>query len=940
MTWKQNPLPDKPEIPVRLPREAGGVGTLGRPVNLKSNYFQVEFESRETKLFHYDIKINDAVKDEDEKVATAAPLPVGLSKPAAAEESGGKGKRRKKGRGKGQKDSEATETTKEEAIAGVAAVGGSPDREKMTERRIPKAKRCRIFANFIEKNPGIFSNYRMAYDGEANAYCSKNPSQFVLNQPVKFFFVFDDEIDNRKKKYLIEWKLVQSAKISELLEHLPRLKALPPRSATIFQMLEVMFNYERSLKFATVGRNQFYSQDNPQFGENYRISDDKEGVIGFYCSLRARCGWKDTGCLMLNLDVSHTAFYTVQPLLTFLQNTSIIDDDIPRTLDRRAIDAIEKEIVKKDVRIVTIHGNYERRYKVTGVSKKNCLTHTFTVEKEGVSRQVNIVQYFQERYDFMIQYPELNCIKVGTKETLLPIEVCKIAPNQRIKGKLKDDETKNFIKQTAVKPQLRFQQVNNIVTANNFPQDRMLESLGVRIKANPVDFKGRVLDPPVVELMNGFKPRVERGQWRADRDRFLQPAALDHWAVLNFSRAKNLDDFIYELMMSARQRGMDVYEPYHVSQPLRPEEAERRLIEAHSKNKDVRIIVCVIEKEGNQYKIIKETGDRVLRVITQCVLSKNACRPNPATIGNILLKMNAKLGGVNHKSFYTAPPYRQLFAEPILVMGADVNHPPSQDRSTPSLVAVVGSLDPNACRYAVEVRHQAHRVEMIEEMKLITMNLLKQFYAQTKRKPTRIVMYRDGVSETQFNAVVAYELRAMRQACLELQPDGEYKPTMTFICVQKRHHTRLYAADSRDTDRSGNVLAGTVVDHTITSLSNRDFFLCSHAGIQGTSKPSHYTVLWDDCDMHMNQLQLLTYSLCHNYARCFRSVSIPTPVYYAHLAAARAKVHLAGAQCKDPGRWGLLALNSSTGSFNEDDLIEATRVERGTPGLSNQMFYQ
>ncbi|KAA0192712.1 hypothetical protein HAZT_HAZT007142 [Hyalella azteca] len=843
MTWKQNPLPDKPEIPVRLPREAGGVGTLGRPVNLKSNYFQVEFESRETKLFHYDIKINDAVKDEDEKVATAAPLPVGLSKPAAAEESGGKGKRRKKGRGKGQKDSEATETTKEEAIAGVAAVGGSPDREKMTERRIPKAKRCRIFANFIEKNPGIFSNYRMAYDGEANAYCSKNPSQFVLNQPVKFFFVFDDEIDNRKKKYLIEWKLVQSAKISELLEHLPRLKALPPRSATIFQMLEVMFNYERSLKFATVGRNQFYSQDNPQFGENYRISDDKEGVIGFYCSLRAR------------IELSQ---------------------------------------------IVTIHGNYERRYKVTGVSKKNCLTHTFTVEKEGVSRQVNIVQYFQERYDFMIQYPELNCIKVGTKETLLPIEVCKIAPNQRIKGKLKDDETKNFIKQTAVKPQLRFQQVNNIVTANNFPQDRMLESLGVRIKANPVDFKGRVLDPPVVELMNGFKPRVERGH-----------------------------DFIYELMMSARQRGMDVYEPYHVSQPLRPEEAERRLIEAHSKNKDVRIIVCVIEKEGNQYKIIKETGDRVLRVITQCVLSKNACRPNPATIGNILLKMNAKLGGVNHKSFYTAPPYRQLFAEPILVMGADVNHPPSQDRSTPSLVAVVGSLDPNACRYAVEVRHQAHRVEMIEEMKLITMNLLKQFYAQTKRKPTRIVMYRDGVSETQFNAVVAYELRAMRQACLELQPDGEYKPTMTFICVQKRHHTR-----------SGNVLAGTVVDHTITSLSNRDFFLCSHAGIQGTSKPSHYTVLWDDCDMHMNQLQLLTYSLCHNYARCFRSVSIPTPVYYAHLAAARAKVHLAGAQCKDPGRWGLLALNSSTGSFNEDDLIEATRVERGTPGLSNQMFYQ
>ena len=34
-----------------------------------------------------------------------------------------------------------------------------------------------------------------------------------------------------------------------------------------------------------------------------------------------------------------------------------------------------------------------------------------------------------------------------------------------------------------------------------------------------------------------------------------------------------------------------------------------------------------------------------------------------------------------------------------------------------------------------------------------------------------------------------HELTAIREACIKLEPD--YKPGITFIVVQKRHHTRL-----------------------------------------------------------------------------------------------------------------------------------------------------
>lgn len=160
--------------------------------------------------------------------------------------------------------------------------------------------------------------------------------------------------------------------------------------------------------------------------------------------------------------------------------------------------------------------------------------------------------------------------------------------------------------------------------------------------------------------------------------------------------------------------------------------------------------------------------------------------------------------------------------------------------------------------------------------------LLIQFYKSTRFKPTRIIYYRGGVSEGQMKQVkctveavqsgtgpesgrtdapavfqVAWpELIAIRKACISLEED--YRPGITYIVVQKRHHTRLFCSDKAErvggpapaaahtvllfsltglcfalqVGKSGNVPAGTTVDSTITHPSEFDFYLCSHAGIQ------------------------------------------------------------------------------------------------------------
>lgn len=135
------------------------------------------------------------------------------------------------------------------------------------------------------------------------------------------------------------------------------------------------------------------------------------------------------------------------------------------------------------------------------------------------------------------------------------------------------------------------------------------------------------------------------------------------------------------------------------------------------------------------------------------------------------------------------------------------------------------------------------------------------------------------------------EVQAIRRACSRLEADT-YKPKITFLVVQKRHHTRFFPTNERDSqDRNFNVPAGTCVDTKITHPTALDFYLVSHASIQGVAKPTKYRTLWDDANMSEDEIEQLSYFLCHMFTRCNRSVSYPAPTYYAHLAAARAKVY-------------------------------------------------
>ncbi|KAF9612035.1 hypothetical protein IFM89_037493 [Coptis chinensis] len=63
--------------------------------------------------------------------------------------------------------------------------------------------------------------------------------------------------------------------------------------------------------------------------------------------------------------------------------------------------------------------------------------------------------------------------------------------------------------------------------------------------------------------------------------------------------------------------------------------------------------------------------------------------------------------------------------------------------------------------------------------------------------------------------------------------------------------------------------------------------MCSHAGMIGTTRPTHYHVLYDEIGFSPDDLQELVHSLPYVYQRSTTAISIVAPVCYAHLAAAQ-----------------------------------------------------
>ncbi|KAL3320560.1 argonaute 1 [Cichlidogyrus casuarinus] len=729
-----------------------------------------------------------------------------------------------------------------------------------------------------------FINRKPVFDGRRNMY-TREPLPIGRD---KVELEVSLPGDGRDRVFKIAIKHVSEVSIFALEEALEGRRQHIPQDAVI--SLDVIMRHLPSMQYTPVGRSFFQHPE----GHDNPLGGGREVWFGFHQSVRPS-QWK----MMLNIDVSATAFYKAQPVIDFMYEVLEIQDRSDRRpLTDSARVKFTKEI--KGLKVEITHaGQIRRKYRVCNVTKRPASSQSFPLQTEnGGTTDCTVARYFQERYNITLAYPHYPCLQVGQeqKHTYLPLEVCCMVPGQRCIKKLTDLQTSTMIKATARSAPLREQEINNLVKKANFNSDQHLQAFHISVNPKMARIPGRVIQAPKIQYggRNRAQATPQQGVWDMRGKQFFSGIEIRVWAIACFAhqrvvREDALRQFYQQLQRISGDAGMPILnQPAFCKYAVGQDQVEPMFRFLKNTQPGLQLIIVILPGKTPVYAEVKRVGDIMFGLATQCVQAKNVNKTTPQTLSNLCLKINVKLGGINSILVPNVRP--GVFREPVIFLGADVTHPPAGDKSKPSIAAVVASMDAHPSRYSATVRVQSHRQEIIQELSSMVRDLLLQFYCATRFKPTRIIYYRDGVSEGQFTNVLNFELRAIREACLKLEL--AYQPGITFIVVQKRHHTRLFCANDTDQGKSGNIPAGTTVDQIITHPTEFDFYLCSHAGIQGTSRPSHYHVLWDDNCFTADDIQNLTYQLCHTYVRCTRSVSVPAPAYYAHLVAFRARYHL------------------------------------------------
>ncbi|XP_067141267.1 protein argonaute-2-like [Centruroides vittatus] len=782
----------------------------------------------------------------------------------------------------------------------------------------------------------LFRDYSVAFDGKKNLFsCNLMP----IEEQKTF------SVSLKSNKGICEYNVVLKPVCKDKMA-LPRIDLEPLRERNLrnseeaIMAVDTIMRHGPAKSLIPIGRSFFSSSSDK---ERISMGGGREIWFGYHQSVRI-AQWKP----MLNVDISATTFYKSGPLINFVEevlNTNVKQD---RELNVRQIKILRKEL--KSLKITVNHLQYKKTYKINSVTSEPARYVYFTWERENSPFHISVVDYFKKQYG-ELRYSHLPCICVGntTKYSYFPLEICEVCPDQHCNKKLDDKQVAEMIRNTARSPQVRFNDITKAVKQTCEENKELNRKFGIVINSQPVRVDGRVLTPPVVMYGQLEEILPKNGAWDLREKNFYRFIDVEWWAFVSMSwnvcKETDMLNFARMICQGGKKFGMIINKPCYVKEYSPANDSVERLFKSIiSSWPRIQLIMIVLPSRGNGsvYAEIKEIAEIRMGLITQCVKDANISgkKCNAQLICNLCQKINAKLGGVNNILSPVVNP--KIFDKPVIIIGADCTHPSPHDRIKSSIAALVGSLDNYPSRYAATVSVQKNgkknRIEIIENMKEMMKDLLISFYRNTRgQRPEKIIFYRDGLSEGEFSKAVNKELMLMRDACAEMNPSEVYEPPITFVVVGKRHHTRFIPEHLQDgVGKHRNIPPGTIVDTDIVHPAQFDFFICSHTGIQGTSRPAHYTVLWDDNNFSADELQTLSYYLCHTYVRCTRSISIPCPVMYAHLAAYRAKQHLMS-------RWEDMDSNSDCSSVlsEEQVLLEnnfkyAVEVDRK---IRNSMYF-
>ncbi|KAI3419057.1 uncharacterized protein J3R85_013388 [Psidium guajava] len=708
-------------------------------------------------------------------------------------------------------------------------------------------------------------------------------------------------------------------------------------SQEALRVLDIVLRQHASKQGCLLVRQSFFHNDPRNFTD---VGGGVLGCRGFHSSFRT-----SQGGLSLNIDVSTTMIIQPGPLLDFLMANQ-------RVQDPYSIDWAKAKRTVKNLRIKASPTNME--YKITGLSEKPCREQLFSLKQksrkdadgEAETIEVTVYDYFVNHRHIQLRFSgDFPCINVGKpkRPTYIPLELCELVSLQRYTKALTNLQRASLVEKSRQKPQERMRVLSDALKLNKYDAEPMLHSCGVSISPQFTQVEGRVLPAPRLKVGNGedFFPR--NGRWNFNNKKLVEPSKIERWAVVNFSARCDVRGLVRDLIKCGNMKGIRIDQPFEVIEESHQYRRAPPVVRVEKMFEEIQsklpgapqFLLCLLPERKNSdlYGPWKKKNLAEYGIVTQCIAPMKV---NDQYLTNVLLKINAKLGGLNSVLAIEHSPSIPLVSKvPTIILGMDVSHGSPGQSDIPSIAAVVSSRQwPLISRYRASVRTQSPKVEMIDNLfkkvsdtvdEGIMRELLLDFYVSSgKRKPEQIIIFRDGVSESQFNQVLNIELDQIIEACKFL--DEKWSPKFVVIVAQKNHHTKFFQSGSPD-----NVPPGTIIDNKVCHPRNNDFYLCAHAGMIGTTRPTHYHVLMDEVGFSADDLQELVHSLSYVYQRSTTAISVVAPVCYAHLAASQMGQFMKFEDASET--------SSSQGGLTSSGPVAVPQLPRLQEKVCNSMFF-
>uniref|UniRef100_A0A913HJW2 Piwi domain-containing protein n=2 Tax=Strongyloides stercoralis TaxID=6248 RepID=A0A913HJW2_STRER len=639
----------------------------------------------------------------------------------------------------------------------------------------------------------------------------------------------------------------------------------------------------------------------------------------------------DEPCFALFVDASKNVYYKAEAL------DKIIRDEIFRGSVPYSSKEFNHSINDSNIKgayVTTTHREngdiFKFRYDLHDKNANN----TFLDMKDG--SKISVSEYFSKKFNKNLRYPDWPLFvhkvkkvikKEEVKESIeevhyYPLEVLKIVPGQKVPVNKMDPASASA--QQRVNTSGPFErkgsttiQIKNLGIGK---KNNLFVKFGINVSHLSCNVTCDQPENPKVMVRENHKVYVDNGRIKNEnKPAFYGPSESMDLVMVHNEKCNDrvISAFLQKYVDRCKDSKIYFNRPsIHRCSTDVDNDITETVLMRHLKNavencsgKPFLILIDEkrIKKSHTVLKVFEQMNDILTQHITFEIASK--CQNQIVTLDNVIRKTNSKLGGLNFHVYMGRTELEKfnLDSKDVLYIGLDLSLTVAgtikQDLST-SVGGWCANLGRKYGQYCGDYWYQDKKKDdpfIIDDQSLedVFTRILKRWREESRNPPSKIVFFRCGLNENQFEKSLGTELKKLIEMKSLIKNIFDVKSlncNYAYVFVSKQDNTRFYSLTQDG--YVDNVAPGTFISKEFTFDKSIRMYSKTNPSCLGTAKLPLYYLAYDENvkedQFTVEKLEKVVNMLCYTYDIIPSAVSIPGPAYIAGQFVKRGNNNLIG----------------------------------------------